>query len=96
MAACIAFGCSCPSFAAASNCKGSLIGYSRGCLTCGHLMKEHREMSAIELCVQKEVAAASCAKCCYIIPFTEIHRSPAFGPFVPIQVPCSESHNGVR
>lgn len=73
----------------------SLIGYSRGCQTCGHLMKEHREMSTIELHVQKEVTLASSARCCYVIPFAEIHRSPMFGPYAPIQVPYDERPNGV-
>ena len=76
-------------------CARSLIGYSRGCQTCGHLMKEHRQMSTLELHVQKEVAAASSARCCYTIPFAEIHHSAAIGPYDPIEVPYDESLNGV-
>ena len=51
-------------------------------------------MSTLELHVQKEVAAASSARCCYTIPFAEIHHSAAIGPYDPIEVPYDESLNG--
>ena len=67
-----------------------------GCQGCSHHASDHRQLTAVDQLMEREVTAAAGNKCTHLIPVTEIPLSPVFGPHDLIPVPFDDASDKVK
>ena len=54
-------------------------------------MSEHRQLTAVDKLIKKEVTAAARNQCTHQMPIADVPHSPVFKPFDPIPLPLDDA-----